>query len=248
MDIYVINLLKETERKAYMQSLLSSFQEDNNIQYIEAVEGRKLTDEECNRVFDKVTTRKRYGRELNPGEIGCTLSHFKCYKKLLESKENYVLILEDDITILRDLSYIHRLVSYVDTQRPTILFLSGDYWFYKSKQIDDEYSICSVYDSVGSYAYFINKKAAELILKKNRRASSTADNWSLYRHQGVCLKAVRPYIVDANIESFESTINQTYFGENRRNMPWSMKIEAYKTSFIKKIILKSGGFVSKIRK
>ena len=168
--------------------------------------------------------------------------------KLLNSSDSYALILEDDITILRDLSILESIKKHINAITPIILFLSGDYWFYCKKQITDTCSLATVYDAVGSYAYLINRAAAKLLLEKNATPSCLADSWYLTRRQGVKLKAVYPYVVDANIESFSSTIEQKYFGECRRKMPLKMRLNAYWNALVKKLILRFGGFVSKIRR
>lgn len=243
---YIINLESEVKRKQYMEVLLSQ-QFISNYSFVAAVQGNSISQTKLIEKFDEELAYIRYGRKLNRGEIGCTLSHFKCYEKI--AKENdYALILEDDISVVGDIGTISMLEPILKTDTPVIVFLSGDYWFYRKRKFDANLEIASVYDAVGSYAYFINKAAAKLILQKNNRASNVADDWALYRRQGVKLLAVYPYLVDANIESFESTINQSYFGENRKNMSITMKLNAYWNAFIKKIILNLGGFVSKIRK
>lgn len=244
---YVINLKHEVGRREYMENLLSSY-DFLSVKFVEAVYGKDLSEQELLDAFDLPLTYKRYGRELNKGEIGCTLSHFRCYNNLIESGRNYALVLEDDITILKDIKFLPSIVSILDTNNPVVLFLSGDYWYENEIKGTATYEILSVYDAVGTYAYFINKAAAKLILKKNKKASCVADHWSLYRTQGLKMKAVYPYLIDANIGSFESTIKQTYFGEHRENMPWRFRIIAYWNAFVKKILLKQGKFVSKIRK
>lgn len=244
---YVINLKKAKDRKDYMTKILSCY--DFILpEYVEAVDGNLLSDDELFKKFDDVLSYKRYGRDLNRGEIGCTFSHFKCYQHLLESGEEYALILEDDITILRSLEILPKLISILITDEPIVLLLSGDYWYYKSTKINETYKIVSVYDAVGSYAYLINKPAAKLLLTENIKISNVADNWSLYKRQGLRVKAIYPYLIDANIESFDSTINQLYFGECRENMPLDTKLQAFYMAFMKKIIFAFGGFVSKIRK
>ena len=243
---YVINLEKERERKMYMENLLKPYT-FLNVEFINAVNGNELSEEEISNVFDEDLAYKRYGRKLNRGEIGCTLSHYKCYKKLLDSTNHFALILEDDITIIRDLYYIKEIYKYMDTSEPCVLFLSADYWWKVNIDKSNSFSIRSVFDACGTYAYLINKAAAKFILDKNKKASCVADNWSLYRYQGLKLKAIFPYMIDANIESFESTINQSYFGENRKNMPFVFRLKAYWNALIKKILLKQGKFVSKIR-
>lgn len=243
---YVINLEKDIERRNHMDTLLKPYT-FLDIEFINAVNGRKLSEEQIANVFDEKLAYKRYGRKLNRGEIGCTLSHYKCYQKLLDSSKDYALILEDDITIIGNLHLMEELQKYMNTLEPCVCFLSGDYWWKTDVEKNDSFSIKSVYDACGTYAYLINKPAAKFILDKNKKASCVADNWSLYRFQGLKLKAIFPYMIDANIESFESTINQSYLRENRQNMPLRYLIKAYWNSFIKKLLLKQGKFVSKIR-
>lgn len=247
MKTYIVNLKKDIERREYISKLLEDA-DSLDKEFLEAVYGKELSAEQLNSEFDCDLAYKRYGRQLNPGEIGCTLSHFKAYKKLLASKDSRVLLLEDDITILRDFSKIDRIADCLPKDKPYVLFLSGDYWYKKMTPIEDGLSIADVYDAVGTYAYVINRKGAELILKKNPKASSVADNWSLYRRQGLKLYAVNPYMIDANIEDLGSSIEQTYFGEVRKNMPLSFRLNSYTLSLKKKWLLRRGKFVSKIRK
>lgn len=247
MKCYIVNLDKDIERRKYITSILKNW-ETLEPMFISAIYGKGLSSDELNSKFDLPKSYKRYGRNLNPGEIGCTLSHFKCFNTLLNSTDEHVLILEDDITILRDISEIETLTASLPKDRPWVIFLSADYWYTSLRSVSRTNSIANVYDAVGTYAYVINRKGAELLLKKNPRPSSVADNWSLYRRQGLKLYAVYPYMIDANIESFESSIEQNYFGEIRKNMPLSMRIQAYWLSAIKHFLLRFGHFVSKIRK
>ncbi len=247
MKTYIINLPHDNQRREYITNIVSKYAY-LNYEILDAVYGKKLTHEETTKLFDTDTAFKRYGRELNAGEIGCTLSHFKIYNTLKKSEEPYALVLEDDITVIREFSIIEKMAKHLPNHEPWVLFLSADYWFLNRKIVNEEFSIAKVYDAVGTYAYIINQAGAELILSKNRKPSNVADNWSLYRRQGLNLYAAYPYMIDANIESFESSIEQSTFGENRRQMPLSMLIPAYWNAFVKKVLLKTGHFVSKIRK
>ena len=244
---FVINLKESTDRKIYMENLLASF-DFLDVVFVEAIDGRIMTKEEISLEFDESLALKRYGRSLGRGEIGCTLSHYKCYKKLLESDKQYALILEDDITLIKDVSIIKHLISIVDVNLPVCLLLSGDYWMYRKKKVFNDFFCVDVFDAVGAYAYIINRTAASLLLKANECPGCVSDSWYLSRKQGVKLKAIYPYLIDANIESFQSTIKQTYFGQCRKNMPWNLKLFSYWEGIVKRIILLNGGFVSKIRK
>lgn len=247
MNTYIINLPKDIERRAYVIEIMAQYPL-LEYEFVDAIYGKELTENETYRVFDIHTAYKRYGRNLNPGEIGCTLSHFKCYHRLLQSNKPYVLLLEDDITVVHELSEIDNIAQSLPTDEPWVLFLSADYWFTKRRKFNNEINIAHIYDAVGTYAYIINRKGAELLLTKNPRPSNVADHWSLYRRQGLKLFAVYPYMIDANIESFASSIDQECFGEVRKNMPLNMLYHAYCLSAIKKLLLKTGHFVSKIRK
>lgn len=247
MKSFIVNLPKDKKRKEYIIDIVDKYP-ILDYEFVDAVYGKELSIDETNSLFDTSTAYKRYGRNLNPGEIGCTLSHFKCYRKLVDENIPYALILEDDITIIRDFSLIDDIARSLPCNQPWVLFLSADYWFTRRKIFNSELSIASVYDAVGTYAYIINRCGAELLLSKNLRPSCVADHWSLYRRQGLKLFAVYPYMIDANIESFDSSIEQQCFGEIRKNMPLDMQFHAYVLSAVKRILLKTGHFVSKIRK
>ena len=148
LSTFIVNLERTPERKVYMEQLLSQY-DFLDISFIKAVDGKDLSEQEIATRFDKRLAYKRYGRELNVGEMGCTLSHYKCYKKIVEKQEKYVFILEDDVTLMHDLSAIKDLLPYIDTNIPTILFLSADYWYYKTKKINETSFLMSVFDAVG---------------------------------------------------------------------------------------------------
>lgn len=247
IQAFVINLKRAFCRKEHMQELLEKYT-FLDVKFIHAVDGQLLTDKGVADSFDECQSYKRYGRKLNRGEIGCTLSHINCYQKLVEGTGNYTLILEDDISILKDISVLPSLMSLIDNNIPTVLLLSGDYWYTKEISKQDGLSVVKVYDAVGAYAYVINKSAAELILSKYSKPSHVADHWMLYRELGIRILALKPYLIDANIGGLESTIKQDYFGENRRNMPLKNVARVYWIALVKKILLKYRRFVSKIRK
>ena len=247
ISTYIINLRKDCLRREYISSLLENCK-FLKFRFVDAVYGKMLSEDQIKNRFDLAKSYKRYGRYLNPGEIGCTLSHFKCYRELLKSDSPYVLLLEDDISIINDFSHVEQIVKHLPDNQPWVLFLSADYWFTSLKKLNDQLSLAKVYDAVGTYAYVINRVGAKLLLEKNPLPSSVADNWSLYRRQGLHLYAVKPYMIDANIESFDSSIEQQYFGEIRKNMPLKIRLQSYWLSAIKKLLLRRGNFVSKIRK
>ena len=82
-----------------------------------------MTDKDKNDFFNTELFCKRYVKEVRPGEIGCTLSHQKCYRKLVESREKYALILEDDIVIRHKIdTLVPEIEKLLNTDEPVSYF------------------------------------------------------------------------------------------------------------------------------
>ena len=239
---YIINLKTSPARKEYMRHLLSAYPH-LNLRFIEAIDGRILTEDELDVCYDRNKSLLRYGRVVNPGEIGCTLSHYRCYREIVEGDDDFVLILEDDISIVGDMSFLlnERMTSFMHSDKPKILFLSGDYWYWHKK------NITGVFSAVGSYAYLINRVAAKRIVNGIKVPFHVADDWNLYKDYGVKLYAVYPYIIDANINGMPSDIQQNHWGHLKSKMSWDNVLKSYCKGAIKKILVCCGHFESKIR-
>jgi glycosyl transferase family 25 len=95
--IYVINLKKDISKKEFMISQLSNL--NLNYEFIDAVYGKELNEKEVKGLTNLELTVNSIGRGLSLGELGCALSHKSIYEKIIEKKQKYALILEDDINI-----------------------------------------------------------------------------------------------------------------------------------------------------
>ena len=71
VKVYVINLKASTDRKQYIEQLLSPYQDFMDVHFVEAVDGRGLSDEQLSEVWNQKETYKTYGRYMKGGEIGC---------------------------------------------------------------------------------------------------------------------------------------------------------------------------------
>lgn len=243
LKTYIINLEKSVVRKRYMQELLSpySFLE---VEFITAVDGRMMSQEELRSLFDFEDSLNHYGRYLNPGEIGCTLSHRKVYEAIVQGDSPYALILEDDIAIQKDLNTLdfEGIDKILRTKRPRLLMLSGDYCYYRNTPIT------KIYSAVGSYAYFANRAAAQLILKITPPCS-VADDWLYYKRKGLRLYAVYPYMIDANVDMglLGSEIQQETWGIDRSKMSAKELLFGVVSGLIKKLFKSCAHFEYKTR-
>lgn len=241
---YIINLESSVVRKQHISRILTpySFLE---FDFVRAIDGRVIPDKVLQNLFDSHKSLKHNGRVLGAGEIGCVLSHRKCCRKLLDSSHAYALVLEDDVHLKRDLSVIREadIERVLNVEEPTVLLLSGDYWYWRKNS-----PILSAYTGVGSYAYFINRSAAECILSIPK-PYNVADDWTLYKSLGIRLKAFYPYLMDANVnmDVLGSEILQETWGIDRRKMSWKEIWLSYQSALVKKLLKMSGHFESKIR-
>lgn len=243
LKTYVINLEKSTVRRQYMQDLLSGF-EFLDLEFVKAIDGRSLSDEALHTRFDFKKSRALYGKTMNAGEVGCVLSHRKVYQTLLDSEDPYALVLEDDISVVRDLNLLdlEAIDKIANSDRPRSILLSGDYSYFKRKPV------VRVYAANGAYAYIINREAAKRILSINAPCN-LADDWKFYKRKGVKLFAVYPYMIDANtnMELLGSDVKQDIWSIDRSKM--SLKevfIQAY-TSIIERLFRIFNHYEYKVR-
>ena len=231
LKTYVVNLERSTVRRNYMEELLSQY-DFLNIEFIKAIDGRLLSDKERQELFNYSKSLSLYGRTLNPGEVGCTLSHRSIYEKVINGDEPYVLVLEDDIKVIRSLDSINlkEVDTVLNSLLPRVLMLSGDYCYYKRK------NLVRVYSALGTYAYMVNKAAAKLLLY-NIPPCCVADDWLFYKRKGLKLYAIYPYMIDANVnmDVLGSDVKQDSWGINRSKMALKEVIIRYFNGFIMKI-------------
>lgn len=96
MKTYVINLERSVHRREHILGEVNRFGLDYEL--IKAVDGAKMTDEERERLCDMNEVRK-YPEWLSPGMLGCSLSHYNVYRKIIEDNVDIALVLEDDVIL-----------------------------------------------------------------------------------------------------------------------------------------------------
>ena len=99
--ILVVNLLRRPERRERMKAALALL----NLEYemLEAVDGRQLNDSYLAELGVKMLPgwRDPWGsRPITNGEIGCFLSHYFIWERVLQENLSSVIVLEDDIRFL----------------------------------------------------------------------------------------------------------------------------------------------------
>lgn len=192
MNLLIISLKSAVERKKYINSILK---DKTSINWIDAVDGRLLSNAEINNRFDIEKFKRYYLKEPRPGEIGCTLSHQKSYRTLLKSSNKSVIIFEDDIVLNDDIDLIlNDVEKFLDVEEPRLLLLSGWFWYSSKHSFSEKYKVCKVVDGYLTHAYALNRAAANLMI--HIKPYFLADAWEIFIKKGVKIYGLTPHPID----------------------------------------------------
>ncbi len=134
LPVFVISLADDIERRTLISRAMHELSID--FEFIDAIKGKTLTQEELSHLNLRFV-ESRENRKLAFGEIGCTLSHIKTYKLMLERGIEWCCILEDDIILDKRFgAFIERLqLNDLFGFENDILFLGGQNGTKASKYI-----------------------------------------------------------------------------------------------------------------
>lgn len=205
---YVINLKDSVDRRVAVLAETAKYS-FMDVELVEAIDGRKLKPEEMKACFNTKKFINRYFRTPRGGEIGCTLSHRVCYRKLLESDEEFALILEDDVIFIYPEDVETTLKNILDVykeDKPYFITLAYHFYYYSKKYRKlGNYTFYRIYDAYGTCAYLINRKAAKLMLSV-APPYIVADDYLFIRKRGILVDGVYPTLaVGASTKNMIST-------------------------------------------
>jgi glycosyl transferase family 25 len=211
IPVYCINLLRASDRR---KQIIDQWTHklDINIEFIEAVDRRKLTDLSTNKI--------------STGEIACIMSHNLAYDKLLNSPHDMALILEDDsIPLFKDTSRGKRLYknqlfdtiykSFSEFPESYALILhktSRRYGipvgpFIVEKKI---YSSLLQGSTSGTYGYVIKKSGVDFIRQDMLQFNCPMDYlWDNYSNALKLIVSNEYYIRHPDVKSASTYINRT---------------------------------------
>lgn len=205
IDIFIINLAKDTIKKEYMEKHLM----DNGLSpvFIDAIYGENLTKDELEQCYNNKRAKVILGRSMGKNEIGCFLSHLSIYRKMIDDKIEHALILEDDIEINPELGNI--INSIMKLSGPWQIILLGHHsqssrniptpesrWGKISLQ--GRFTLCRPCDlAQGAYGYLINLSGAKQLIKLIDKIDKPIDLYT-GSDQYTNLYIVNPPIININ--------------------------------------------------
>lgn len=105
--VFLINLDKSQDR---FELCRQSFERYNiDFERVPAVYGKDLSAQQIEQFYDSKRNVTGYKKSLSIGELGCYLSHIKCWQKIVEQDLDYALILEDDFKLSDDFNHFEQL-------------------------------------------------------------------------------------------------------------------------------------------
>jgi len=207
LKILVINLKDDDSRRELAKKELEKF--PVNYSFLEAINGRDQNISVA--VYPEKKVKRLTGYSLTRNELGCFMSHQKCWNIAVESNLP-CLILEDDFK-LSDSFY--EAVSFA--------FKNYDQWELLRLQalapnnkianyvIGEKFSIASILgDPLGSTAYLVKPSSAFKLINKSKQIYEPLDHYlEHFSKHDIEMRALLPYPVESS--GLESTIpNRPY--------------------------------------
>lgn len=198
VSFHVISLKNDQARREIFFKQSEAFRFSVNF----AIDGSKFTEKEVEDSFDVKQFFSKYGRNVLSGEIGCTLSHVKLWREVLNSKCEYFVIAEDDAIFSKEFKNdMESLLNHPNL--PDFILLSRAKFFsfstkandlifpislrVFSEKINQHLHLGRLYktSTYGTCLYFISKKGIEKILAKSQKPFWLADDLALYEELGL---------------------------------------------------------------
>ncbi len=174
--------------------------------FFPATDGKTITQEE-RLLYSRKHAFEYKGRELSKGEIGCALTHARIYQQMTDNNIPEVLVLEDDITLPRDLLHVlHRRSAFPENWEVVNFYNDRARPKPFGTPIFDKYRMCKFRGVANrTSAYLINLKGAKKLLKYIYPIRLPADDIIGYPEiSGIILYGVAPQA--AQLMNFPSDI------------------------------------------
>lgn len=213
MQTFVINLDKDKKRLMSADAQLKR----QHVAYerFPAIMGKDLSKEEVAKKVDSFRSWCCVGRKILPGEMGCALSHYALYQKMIKEEIPYACVLEDDVMLKEEFkATIERVERWLDPKKPQVILLSN---LLGEPEYGEE--IRNVKGALCTDAYIITLPAAKALLKENLPICVPCDHWGRWvRHGVIKLYLALPSVCMQNNAEFGTNISLQ--GAKRSMLGW----------------------------
>jgi len=176
--IFVINLKSRTDRLKNIKVLINQLELDKNkIEIFEAVVGKDIPNEEINKILSISSLDTLYNQPSNhkdirtKGGIGCYLSHYKIWEKMINQNLDNIIIIEDDIITDADAAEFNAYINSIPNDYDIGILSWFKLWFDLLNNPNKNIIInkyWNQYDSINVFSgagYLVSKKGAQKLIK-----------------------------------------------------------------------------------
>jgi glycosyl transferase, family 25 len=213
MKVFVINLERSPDRRAYMSDQLR--QQSLDFDFITATDYKHISDPDYDRLC--AVDAVRNNPFFTKGVLACALSHVEAYKRVIAEDLDMALILEDDVALGKDFKDLLALVESEIKKDEIISFIYfshyGDTSYLSNidkKPLNNQYSLVypvNIEEVSCAMAYVVTKEVARRMLGIAVPVYGPADYWGGFFKRKVftSFRCVSPVPVEP--ASFRSVIN-----------------------------------------
>ncbi|WP_272668610.1 MULTISPECIES: glycosyltransferase family 25 protein [unclassified Providencia] len=181
LDIAIISLKEHITRR---KNIMSQIKNQGHLSRVsDAINGKEMSAHEYFCSY-KCEASKINGRKfLTPSELGCFLSHKKVINEFLASKNDWLLVLEDDVNLINDLNKLTNKFENLDHNSIYILggqdgLSSFKKVLFKNQRNGTKKIIFGTHRWIyRTCCYLIHKKAANNIFTLMNKYNFMADDW-----------------------------------------------------------------------
>jgi GR25 family glycosyltransferase involved in LPS biosynthesis len=141
------------------------------------VPGVKVEDrsEDFEVLVDQAAAKVLQRRPLTKPEVGCALAHRSAWTRLLDTDNDFALIFEDDARLLND-PRSDSLTALLQSDKPRLVLFDtySDYAVVRRQSQAGPY-VQALLPMLGTWAYGVNRSAAELLLERGEPIRSVTD-------------------------------------------------------------------------
>ena len=220
---YVINLDRSPERLSNISAQCKKY----NIDFVR-IPGFDGSTLDLEKLADDTACRYEMGRSIQPGEVGCFLSHKKALDAFLSSEDDFAVILEDDAILSKNFSKsISDICSFIDQNQQLNVFavnLGASDHKYSTPITEYDHTTLLRAHRFPMLATGIlwTRHGAKIISRDGNRVRYPYDNYLRIlltrRHMGLSVKPAIIFPADGHsvIDSISAGIRRSY--KNRSNL------------------------------
>lgn len=215
---YIINLEKSKDRLDYIRPSVIPLGYGH--ERIDAVYGKNIPEDERQKLVEYSKYRKLMKYDVDPGTIGCFMSHVKTWETFLRSSYEYAIIFEDDVLFDPDelRKVVDSLIKYNETWDIVSFELLHSGSPMNIMKIDNtKYNLVKYRARVShTGCYIINRNAARKLLEKAFPIVMPVDHYFIRSWEiGTKFRGVEPRIVHQKFGDSE-IMNQMDIKDNKR--------------------------------